>query len=59
MTRYISLYRYFLVQRFKILLEYRLNFFIGSVSTAILQAASHPKQPMHREASTSHRCLRT
>ncbi len=40
MTRYFSLYRYFLVQRFKILLEYRLNFFIGSVSTAILQAAS-------------------
>ncbi len=40
MTRYLSLYRYFLVQRFKILMEYRLNFFIGSVSTAILQAAS-------------------
>lgn len=40
MTRYLSLYGYFLVQRFKILLEYRLNFFIGAISTAILQAAS-------------------
>jgi ABC-2 type transport system permease protein len=40
MTRYFSLYRYFLVQRFKILMEYRLNFFIGSTSTMILQAAS-------------------
>lgn len=40
MTRYLSLYGYFLVQRFKILMEYRLNFFIGAVSTAILQGAS-------------------
>lgn len=40
MTRYLSLYRYFLGQRFKILMEYRLNFFIGTISTAILQAAS-------------------
>jgi ABC-2 type transport system permease protein len=40
MTRYLSLYRFFLIQRFKILMEYRLNFFIGSASTAILQAAS-------------------
>ncbi|MCL4530791.1 MAG: ABC-2 family transporter protein [Chloroflexi bacterium] len=40
MTRYLSLYGYFLIQRFKILMEYRLNFFIGSASTAILQAAS-------------------
>ena len=38
--RYLSLYWYFLIQRFKILMEYRLNFFIGSISTAILQAAS-------------------
>ncbi len=40
MIRYLSLYRYFVVQRFKILMAYRLNFFIGSVSTAVLQAAS-------------------
>ena len=40
MTRYFSLYWYFLIQRFKILMEYRLNFFIGATSTAILQAAS-------------------
>jgi len=40
MTRYLELYRHFLIQRFKILMEYRLNFFIGSTSTAILQAAS-------------------
>jgi ABC-2 type transport system permease protein len=38
--RYADLYRYFVVQRFKILLEYRLNFFIGAVSTAVQQAAS-------------------
>ncbi len=40
MSRYLSLYRYFVVQRFKILMEYRLNFFIGATSTAVLQAAS-------------------
>src|SRR5512138_3933971 len=40
MARYASLYWYFLIQRFKILMEYRLNFFIGSTSTAVLQAAS-------------------
>ncbi len=40
MTRYLDLYRFFLIQRFKILMEYRLNFFIGATSTAILQAAS-------------------
>jgi ABC-2 type transport system permease protein len=39
-TRYLNLYGYFLIQRFKILMEYRLNFFIGAASTAILQAAS-------------------
>src|SRR5512142_1070614 len=40
MTRYLELYWYFLIQRFKILMEYRLNFFIGATSTAFLQAAS-------------------
>lgn len=40
MTNYLDLYRLFVIQRFKILMEYRLNFFIGSVSTMILQAAS-------------------
>src|SRR5512142_141825 len=40
MTRYLELYWYFLIQRFKILMEYRLNFFIGATSTIILQAAS-------------------
>ena len=40
MLRYLELYRYFLIQRFKILMEYRLNFFIGSVSTMVMQAAS-------------------
>jgi ABC-2 type transport system permease protein len=40
MGRYLSLYRLFVIQRFKILMEYRLNFFIGSTSTIILQAAS-------------------
>jgi viologen exporter family transport system permease protein len=40
LARYLSLYRYFVVQRFKILLEYRLNFFIGSTSTMVIQAAS-------------------
>jgi ABC-2 type transport system permease protein len=37
--RYTSLYWYFLIQRFKILLEYRMNFFIGMSSTIFLQAA--------------------
>jgi len=40
MTRYLELYWYFLIQRFKILMEYRLNFFIGAISTVILQTAS-------------------
>ena len=39
MRRYISLYWYFLLQRFKILMEYRVNFFIGATSTIFLQAA--------------------
>lgn len=39
MRRYLSLYGLFLLQRFKILLEYRLNFAIGVASTLFLQAA--------------------
>jgi ABC-2 type transport system permease protein len=35
--RYLSLYWLFLIQRFKILLEYRVNFVIGASSTIILQ----------------------
>lgn len=38
MRRYLSLYGYFLQQRFKILMEYRVNFIIGASSTIILQA---------------------
>jgi ABC-2 type transport system permease protein len=38
MRRYLSLYGYFLVQRLKILLEYRMNFLIGATSTTLLQA---------------------
>jgi ABC-2 type transport system permease protein len=37
MKRYLSLYWLFLLQRFKILLEYRVNFAIGATSTIILQ----------------------
>lgn len=39
MTRYLSLYGYFLTQRLKILMEYRVNFLIGAASTVVLQAA--------------------
>ena len=39
MLRYLDLYRCFLVQRFKILMEYRVNFLIGASSTVLLQAA--------------------
>ncbi|MBI3177470.1 MAG: ABC-2 family transporter protein [Chloroflexi bacterium] len=39
MIRYLSLYREFLIQRFKILMEYRVNFIIGSTSTVFVQAA--------------------
>lgn len=38
--RYIRLYLEFLVQRFKVLMEYRMNFLIGAASTVFLQAAS-------------------
>ncbi len=39
MRRYARLYWHFLLQRFKILLEYRMNFVIGAGSTVLLQAA--------------------
>jgi ABC-2 type transport system permease protein len=39
MQRYLQLYGYFFQQRFKILMEYRLNFFIGVISTVIQQGA--------------------
>lgn len=39
MFRYPTLYWHFFLQQFKVLLEYRLNFFIGAVSTVIQQAA--------------------
>ena len=39
MPRYLTLYWHFLIQRFKILMEYRLNFFIGATSTIFLQTA--------------------
>lgn len=39
MVRYLSLYGAFLLQRFKILMEYRVNFLIGATSTIFLQAA--------------------
>lgn len=38
-SRYLSLYAWFLGQRFKILMEYRVNFFIGAISTVIQQGA--------------------
>ena len=39
MRRYSNLYRLFLIQRLKILMEYRANFLIGAVSTVVLQVA--------------------
>jgi ABC-2 type transport system permease protein len=39
LRRYLSLYRLFLLTRFKVLLEYRANFLIGAASTVLLQAA--------------------
>jgi ABC-2 type transport system permease protein len=39
MRRYVSLYWLFLMNRLKILMEYRVNFFIGAFSTVVLQAA--------------------
>lgn len=40
LTRYLTLYGWFLGQRFKILMEYRANFVIGAVSTIVQQAAA-------------------
>lgn len=40
MTRYLSLYWLFLIQRLKVLMEYRANFIIGASSTIALQASS-------------------
>jgi ABC-2 type transport system permease protein len=37
LRRYLSLYKLFLLQRFKILMEYRVNFVIGASSTMIVQ----------------------
>ncbi len=39
MTRYAELYWLFLINRFKILMEYRVNFLIGASSTIFLQAS--------------------
>ncbi|RPI31141.1 MAG: ABC transporter permease [Chloroflexota bacterium] len=39
MLRYLNLYGWFLMQRFKILMEYRMNFLIGASSTVFIQAA--------------------
>src|SRR5690348_1684815 len=39
MPRYLYLYWLFLQQRFKILMEYRVNFLIGAASTLILQVS--------------------
>jgi len=39
MRRYLDLYWMFLLQRFKILMEYRVNFIIGAASTVAFQAA--------------------
>jgi len=39
MSRYLTLYGLFLNQRFKILMEYRVNFVIGASSTVILQVS--------------------
>jgi ABC-2 type transport system permease protein len=40
MRRYLRLYWLFLIQRFKILMEYRVNFLIGASSTVIMQGAN-------------------
>lgn len=39
MIRYLNLYGWFLGQRFKILMEYRVNFIIGMISTVVQQSA--------------------
>ena len=40
MTRYLNLYWYFLIQRLKVLMEYRLSFILGASSTIVWQASS-------------------
>lgn len=40
MTRYVDLYWHFLIQRLKVLMEYRANFILGASSTIIWQASS-------------------
>jgi ABC-2 type transport system permease protein len=40
MVRYAQLYWFFLIQRLKILMEYRVNFIIGASSTFFLQGSS-------------------
>jgi len=40
MKRYLQLYGLFLIQRLKILMEYRVNFLIGASSTIFLQVSS-------------------
>ncbi|HKG54978.1 MAG TPA: ABC-2 family transporter protein [Anaerolineales bacterium] len=40
MTRYLNLYWYFLIQRLKVLMEYRLSFILGASSTVVWQASS-------------------
>ena len=39
LPRYTSLYWLFFKNRIKILMEYRVNFLIGAVSTIVMQAA--------------------
>jgi ABC-2 type transport system permease protein len=40
MTRYLNLYWLFLIQRLKVLMEYRANFILGASSTIVWQASS-------------------
>ena len=40
MTRYLNLYWYFLIQRLKVLMEYRASFILGASSTIVWQASS-------------------
>ena len=40
MTRYLNLYWLFLTQRLKVLMEYRMNFIIGALSTIAMQASN-------------------
>ena len=40
MTRYVDLYWHFLIQRLKVLMEYRANFILGAVSTIAWQGSS-------------------